>query len=163
MVSSLNQTTSMPLTDHSKHVVMAKDGGPGYAPSLLYNKAGVLEQVYQGTSPTRLSQFPNSKSSQVSGYGLQLTMSNRRWLERLSSVSAMEQESVCFTRKKKKKESLRASKTAQQVKVLATEPDLPEFHTWNPHNGRKKQAPESCSLTSIHTCTCTHTELKLEA
>lgn len=36
---------------------------------------------------------------------------------------------ICLLRKKNKKESLRASKTAQQVKVLFIEPDLPEFHT----------------------------------
>lgn len=65
----------MPLTPN---VLMAKDGGPGYTPPCFTIEQGILEQVHQGISPTRLSQVPNSKSSQVSGCGLQLTMSNRR-------------------------------------------------------------------------------------
>lgn len=53
----------------------------------------------------------------------------------------------------------RAGETAQRVKALAAQTWWPEFDSWHPREGgRREQTPRACSLTSKGCCgPCAHT------
>lgn len=42
---------------------------------------------------------------------------------------------------------------SQWVRTFACQGRQPEFNIGEPHGGRREMIPESCSMTSIHTCT----------